>query len=102
MVRCGDLPVGYGVLTVRHTMEVGGLSGYIDDLFVEPAFRGRGAGRLLLSGLLADCRHRGCRSVHVEAGDSNAPALALYARFGLQPPTDGRVLLSCVLPSAGG
>jgi ribosomal protein S18 acetylase RimI-like enzyme len=95
LLHCGASPVGHAVLTLRHAMEHGGLSGYIDDLFVKPAFRGRGAGRLLLSAVFAECRHRGCKSVHVEVGASNASALALYGKFGLRPASDGRVLLSC-------
>ena len=72
----------------------GGLSGYVDDLYVKPEFRRMGAGDALLNELFAECLARGCKFVHVEVGGSNAPALALYARFGLLPAKDGRVLLS--------
>jgi GNAT superfamily N-acetyltransferase len=95
----GDSPVGHAVLTVRFTMEHGGLSGYVDDLFVAPEARRRGAGRALLAALVADCRTRGCQGMLVEVGASNAPALALYAEFGLHPARDGRVLLSGALAS---
>jgi GNAT superfamily N-acetyltransferase len=97
----GTLPVGHAVLTVRYCMEFGGLSGYIDDLFVTPAFRHQGVGYALLTVVFAECRARGCQSVQVEAGASNAPALALYGKFGLEPATDGRVLLRGVLSRAG-
>ena len=94
LVHSGPLPIGHAVLTVRYTMEHGGLSGYVDDLYVKPEFRRMGAGDALLNELFAECRARGCKFVHVEVGDSNAPALALYAKFGLLPAKDGRVLLS--------
>ena len=94
LVHSDLVPVGHAVLTVRYTMEHGALSGYVDDLFVKPAFRRKGAGDALLGELFAECRARGCKFVHVEVGDSNAPALALYAKFGLVPAQDGRVLLS--------
>ena len=97
----GSLPVGHAVLTVRYCMEFGGLSGYMDDLFVKPAFRHQGVGYALLTVLFAECRARGCKSAQVEVGESNAPALSLYAKFGLEPATDGRVLLSGVLSRAG-
>ena len=94
LVHSGPLSVGHAVLTVRYTMEHGGLSGYVDDLYVKPEFRRMGAGDALLNELFAECLARGCKFVHVEVGGSNAPALALYARFGLLPAKDGRVLLS--------
>jgi ribosomal protein S18 acetylase RimI-like enzyme len=87
-------PVGHVVLTFRYTMEHGGLSGYVDDLFVRPAFRRLGAARAMLDELFAECRSRGCRSVQVEVGHDNAAALSLYARFGLMSHDDGRLLLA--------
>jgi ribosomal protein S18 acetylase RimI-like enzyme len=94
LVHSGPLPVGHAVLTVRYTMEHGGLSGYVDDLYVKPEFRRMGAGDALLSELFAQCQERGCKYVHVEVGATNEPALALYAKFGLVPAQDGRVFLS--------
>jgi len=101
LVHAGPLPVGHAVLTVRYTMEHGGLGGYVDDLYVKSEFRRMGAGNALLNELFAECQIRGCKSVHVEVGGSNAPALALYAKFGLLPARDGRVLLSGPVLEAG-
>jgi GNAT superfamily N-acetyltransferase len=100
IARCDNAPVGHAVLTVRHTMEFGGLSAYIDDLFVMPAFRRRGAGHALLLALLAECRIRDCRSLQVEVGAANAPALALYSSFGLERAHGERLLLSRALPAS--
>lgn len=85
--------MGHAVLTLRYTMEHGALSGYIDDLFVRSDFRRQGAARALLSELTAECRRRGCRSMYVEVGEQNAPAINLYVEFGLHPFEDGRTLL---------
>ena len=87
------VPAGYAVLTVRYTMEFGGLSGYVDDLFVRPGLRRQGAGRALLYQLFEECHARDCKSVQVEVGEGNAAARALYAEFGLVARQDGRVLL---------
>ncbi|WP_257385199.1 GNAT family N-acetyltransferase [Tahibacter caeni] len=94
----GATPAGHAVLTVRYCMEFGGTGGYIDDLFVEPAFRRRGIGHALLGALFAECGARGCKAVHVEVGAGNASALRLYSRFGLTVATDDRILLSGRLP----
>ena len=71
------------------------------DLYVKPDFRRMGAGNALLNELFAECHTRGCKFAHVEGGASNAPARALYAKFGLVPAQDGRVLLSGALPKKG-
>lgn len=94
LARSGSSAAGHVVLTVRYTMEHGGLSAYVDDLFVRPALRRRGIGRALLDELFRECRARGCRAVHVEVGPSNTPALGLYAKFGLLPHQERRELLS--------
>ena len=101
-VACaGENSVGHAVLTARYTMEHGASSGYVDDLYVEPEYRRRGVGFALLERLFHECQVRELASVYVEVGQSNRPALALYAKFGLTPVTDGRVLLSRPLRGSG-
>jgi ribosomal protein S18 acetylase RimI-like enzyme len=87
-----NAPAGHAVLTLRYTMEHGALSGYIDDLFVRPAFRRQGIARALLSELSDECRRRNCKSIYVEVGDRNVAAIELYRRVGLRPFQDGRLL----------
>jgi len=92
IARQGGMAAGHVLLAVRFTMEHAGLSACVDDLYVRPEFRRMGIGRQLLDAVVCECRTRGCRSLQVEVGGDNHPALALYAAFGLQPATDGRVL----------
>ena len=80
-------------------MEFGGLIGYIGDLYVKPKYRGMGTGSALLAALYAECQSRSCKSVQVEVGDSNTPAL--YSKFGLESADDGRILLAGALREAG-
>lgn len=68
-IACFDgEPAGYGVLTVRFSMEYGGLDAAIDDLFVRPSHRRCGVGRAVLDALFAECRRRKVLAVHVEVG----------------------------------
>jgi ribosomal protein S18 acetylase RimI-like enzyme len=101
LIEHNGLPIGHVVLSVRFTMEFGGLSAYIDDLFVRPANRRMGAATAGLDALLSECRRRGCRSLHVEVGPDNEPAVALYRRYGLRPGTDNRQMLHRTLEGAG-
>jgi ribosomal protein S18 acetylase RimI-like enzyme len=88
-----DEPLGHAVMTVRYTMEHAGLSGYIDDLYVRASRRRYGIAKSLLQEIVGECRRRECRSLYVEVGDNNVPALDLYGRFGLERFQDGRTLL---------
>jgi ribosomal protein S18 acetylase RimI-like enzyme len=91
------VPIGHVVLAVRLAMEFGGLIGYIDDLFVRPGHRRKGAAQAGLDALFAECRRRGCRSVLVEVGPDNDAANAVYRRNGLLPGDDVRQTLRLVL-----
>lgn len=76
------LPVGHVVLTVAFSMEFGGLRGFIDDLYVRPAARGRGTGAALLAAARDGAIARGVRALCVETGLADHPARGLYARAG--------------------
>ena len=95
-------PVGHLVLSVRFAMEFGGLLAYVDDLFVRPEHRGKGAAGAALDALVAECRRRGCRAIEVEVAAGNLPALAAYRRIGMLPGGDERqhlrVLLTATSP----
>ena len=85
--------VGHVVLTLHYIMEHAGFSGYIDDLFVKPEFRRQGVAHALLAQLWSECKRRACKSVYVEVGNDNLPAIALYTQLGLRQLQDGRVML---------
>ena len=76
------LAVGHVVLTVAFSMEFGGLRGFIDDLYVRPAARGRGTGAALLTAARDGALARELRALCVETGLADHPARGLYARAG--------------------
>jgi ribosomal protein S18 acetylase RimI-like enzyme len=80
--RSGADVVGYLVLTFGYSLEYRGRDAFIDELYIAPAFRGRGLGRQALR--LADqaCRRLGVRALHLEVEAGKAAARALYARSG--------------------
>jgi GNAT superfamily N-acetyltransferase len=80
-VRSGEA-VGHVVLTVAFSMEYGGPRGFIDDLYVRPSERGRGAGAALLAAARTGALERGLRALCVETGPADHPARGLYARAG--------------------
>jgi ribosomal protein S18 acetylase RimI-like enzyme len=94
LLRDDEGPVGYVVLTLRFSMEYGGLEASIDDLFVRPSSRRRGLARRAVEALFLECARRGVRAVQVVVGRDNPAAQALYRGFGLVAPEDGREVLS--------
>jgi len=92
IARVGTQPAGHVVLVLKHSMEFGGLSGVIDDLYVQPQFRRQGVGSSLLSALFDQCRKLHVAAIHVEVGPDNGAALALYQARGLRGHTDRQTL----------
>jgi ribosomal protein S18 acetylase RimI-like enzyme len=57
---------------------------WIPDLYVEPAFRRRGAARALLDACVEEARRRGCHRLVLESGHHRAQAHRLYEQYGFQ------------------
>jgi ribosomal protein S18 acetylase RimI-like enzyme len=75
-------PVGYLVITLGYSVEYGGRDGFIDDLYLAPASRGRGLGRKLLEFALAEAAALGIRTLHLEVEPDNESAARLYRSTG--------------------
>jgi ribosomal protein S18 acetylase RimI-like enzyme len=55
---------------------------WIPDLYVDPAFRRRGAARALLDACAEEARRRGCHRLVLESGHHRAEAHRLYESYG--------------------
>ena len=55
---------------------------YLEDLFVRPAFRGKGIGKVLLKGLARRCEAENLARLEWSVLDWNEPALAFYRAVG--------------------
>jgi ribosomal protein S18 acetylase RimI-like enzyme len=55
---------------------------WIPDLYVDPAFRRRGAARTLLDACVEQARRRGCHVLVLESGHHRAEAHELYESYG--------------------
>ena len=61
---------------------------YLEDLFVRPEARGRGAGRVLLIHIAKLAIARGCLRLEWAVLDWNESAIGFYRRLGAQPMSD--------------
>ena len=74
-----------GLLSLKYSHEAGGLELWVEELYVRPAFRGRGLGHEFFAWLrgLAAAEH--IRRIRLETEPENERAAALYARMGFSP-----------------
>lgn len=77
-------PVGVLTLTESFAIFAGGRYGVIDELWVDPARRSSGVGRVLLEAAVAVARERGWRRLDVTApgGDAWRRTVAFYEKNG--------------------
>jgi GNAT superfamily N-acetyltransferase len=85
-----DTPAA-GVCQLRYRLSVWTAAPdcWLEDLFVEEDARGSGLGAALVEAALARARERGCRRIELDTNEENAPALALYHRFGFSERAKG-------------
>src|SRR5258708_3293419 len=83
-IQKDDQNVGYVVLTLCYSMECGGYSGFVDDLFFRLPFRRAGLATAALREVRAFCVNHGVRAIHVETGRDNTAAQSLYRRVGFK------------------
>ncbi|MFL5288429.1 MAG: GNAT family N-acetyltransferase [Rhodopila sp.] len=79
--QVGDA-IGYVVLTLGYSIEYGGHDGFIDDLYLVPAARGRGYGRQLMHFALSQAAALGVKTLHLEVETGNESAMRLYRSIG--------------------
>lgn len=91
--------VGYVVLTLRFGMEYGGLMAAVDDFYVRPAARNRGAGSAALARVRECCAGLGVRAMTVEVGDENDAAQAVYRRAGFLMSDRRLMMLQLAAPT---
>jgi GNAT superfamily N-acetyltransferase len=78
-------PVGFALFFHNFSTFRGAPGLFLEDLFVEPQWRGRGFGRQLLAHLAAIALARGCHRMEWTVLDWNEPAIAFYRRVGARP-----------------
>ena len=78
-------PVGFALFFHNYSTFLGRRGLYLEDLFVLPEWRGRGAGRALLTHLARLAVERGCGRFEWSVLDWNAPAIRFYQSLGARP-----------------
>jgi GNAT superfamily N-acetyltransferase len=83
----GDAILGFALFFHNYSTWLGRAGIYLEDLYLRPAARGRGLGKLLLAGIARIARDRGCRRLDLWVLHWN-PARAFYERIGMEHMKD--------------
>ena len=84
----GDEPAGFAVFFQTFSTFLGLPGMYLEDLFVEPAYRRQGLGEALLAHLAKIAVERGCGRVEWSVLGWNELAIGFYRKLGAQPMDD--------------
>ncbi|MGE5564830.1 MAG: N-acetyltransferase family protein [Parcubacteria group bacterium] len=81
-------PVGFAVWFYNYSTFWGRHGIYLEDLFVRPQARGKGAGKALLARLARRCVEEGLPRLDWAVLDWNAPSIAFYDSIGAEALDD--------------
>lgn len=76
--------VGIAVLSFTWSLEMGGLTSWLDELYVVPERRNGGLGTQLLAHAILAAKEEGCAGVDLEVEQDHARVEALYLREGFR------------------
>jgi GNAT superfamily N-acetyltransferase len=82
--------VGFALFFQNFSTFLGRPGLYLEDLFIEEKFRGRGFGKALFLRLVDIARERGCGRMEWAALTWNTPAIAFYQSLGAEALDDWR------------
>jgi GNAT superfamily N-acetyltransferase len=86
----GSTPVGVAYASAIVSIEHGGASGWLEELYVVPHARRRGVGTRLLNDVLAEATRRGWRALDLEVEAGHDDAARIYQTRGFRQRTRQR------------
>lgn len=88
----GDEAAGFALFFHNFSTFVGRKGLWLEDLFVQPAYRGQGCGKALLQALAAIAVERNCGRFEWAVLDWNAKAIGFYQALGAAVLPDWRIV----------
>ena len=83
-----DKPVGYAVYFYNYSTWLGKNGIYLEDVYVSPAYRERGAGKALLRHIARIAVEENCGRFEWSVLDWNVPAISFYEALGAKPQSE--------------
>ncbi len=83
MIESDGKPAGYAIVSMKFETEVGGMAAWIEELYIDEAFRNHGIGSKFFSFLSEELCGK-IKRIRLEVGDENNDAKRLYERLGFE------------------
>ena len=84
-------PLGYVLVTFGWSVELGGMIGWVEEMFIRPSVRSRGIGTEVLHAVAVSLGQVDIRALHVRVGD-DARLVRFCAKVGFSQTADLRVM----------
>ncbi|WP_306153301.1 N-acetyltransferase [Roseovarius sp. MMSF_3281] len=85
LIGPGRAPIGYIIVCFGWSVEFGGMDGFVDELYIRPAVRGRGIGSEVLMSLPKALAGAGLKALHLEVKTDDERAQRFYRKLRFQP-----------------
>ena len=93
LLACADdEPAGFAIFFHNYSTFLARPGLYLEDLYVRPAYRRQGLGKLLLTSVARLAVERGCGRYEWTVLDWNEPAIRFYESLGAEMKGDWRIM----------
>jgi GNAT superfamily N-acetyltransferase len=92
IAQCDSLPVGFALYFYNYSTWRGHAGIYLEDLFIRPAFRGKGIGKALFAAVAAIAVAEDCPRFEWAVLDWNTPAIDFYNSLGATPLSEWTIM----------
>ena len=79
-----DHPIGFCLFFTNYSTFLGKPGLYLEDIYIQPAFRNRGFGKRILAHLASLALKRGCGRFEWAVLNWNEPSIAFYRKIGAE------------------
>lgn len=88
----GETPAGFALFFQNYSTFLARPGLYLEDLYVQPAYRGAGLGKALITAVAKLAHERGCGRFEWTVLDWNTPAIRFYESLGAKMKPDWRIM----------
>jgi GNAT superfamily N-acetyltransferase len=76
--------IGYAVLALGFSLEYHSVDAFLDELYIQEAYRGQGIGKQAIQFIETSARLLGVQALHLEVERKNIPAQEFYRKEGYE------------------
>lgn len=91
LAEFNSIPIGFALFFYNYSTFLTKPGIHLEDLYILPEYRGRGAGKALLKKVESIARERGCGRLEWNVLDWNQPAIDFYKNYGAEILDDWRI-----------